>query len=88
MWEEVDRLKKEICELLTEKVKESMNYEESKKRSDLEKELQESKALVERAKRSKEQLKEYYAERKMEKMKIGTVASSEEYERMKKEYFE
>ena len=88
MWEEVDRLKKEICELLVEKVKESMNYEESKKRSELEKELQENKALVERAKRSKDQLKEYYAERNKERRKIGTIASPEEFEKMKKEYFE
>ena len=88
MWEQVDRLKKEICELLVEKVKESMNYEESKKRSELEKELQENKALVERAKRSKDQLKEYYAERKKERMKSGTIASPEEFEKTKKEYFE
>ena len=87
LWEEVDRLKKENCELLTQKVKESMKYEEVRKRSDLEKELTSSKKLVERAKRSRDQLREYYVERRKEKVETGAVASQEEFDRMKKEYF-
>ena len=87
MWEEVDRLKKEICELLVQEVKESMKYEEVRKRTDLEKELASSKLLVERAKRSKDQLREYYAERNRKKEEVKTVANEEEFERMKKEYF-
>ena len=87
MWEEVDRLKKENCELLVQKVKESMKYGEVRKRSDLEKELAASKLLVERAKRSRDQLREYYAERRKEKVETGAVASQEEFDRLKKEYF-
>ena len=87
MWEEVDRLKKELCELLTEKVKKSLNYDEARKRSEMEKELADSKALVERSKKSKDQLEEYYKERKEKKKECGAVASKEEFMRMKKEYF-
>ena len=87
-WEEVERLKKEICEILTKRVKESLNYEEVKKRTDLEKELSECKALVQRAKRSKDQLQEYYAEKRRKKSEAGKVASEEEFGKMKKEYFE
>ena len=88
LWEEESILKKEICELLAEKVKHEIQCRDDEKRQQLEKELEESRALVENAKRSKVMLTEYYEKRNKERASSGIVASEEMFKKMKEEYFE
>merc|ERR1719508_736752 len=56
---------------------------------ELKRKLSSSKEMVERAKKSREQLRELYSERSKEKMGTGrvTVADQEEFNRLREEYF-
>ena len=89
-WEQVDILKRENCVLLMEREKLHAELGEVKKSSrveELEKELVESRAMVQRAKVAKEQLRELYKERSQNKKVSGKDATREEFVRMREEYF-
>ena len=89
-WEQVDILKRENCVLLMEREKLHAELGEVKKSSrveELEKELVESRAMVQRAKVAKEQLRELYKERSQNKKVSGKEATREEFVRMREEYF-
>ena len=88
--EQVDILKREICALLVEREKLGAKLGEVKREGraqELERELAESREMVERAKVAREQLRELYDERRKNKKKDGREASKEEFNRLREEYF-
>eukprot|EP00092_Neocalanus_flemingeri_P026369 GFUD01028585.1.p1 GENE.GFUD01028585.1~~GFUD01028585.1.p1 ORF type:complete len:274 (+),score=136.09 GFUD01028585.1:57-878(+) len=89
VWEQVDVLKREICDLLVEREKLCCKVGEKKsgREDELRRELAESRQKVEGAKVAREQLRELYSERIKNKVTTGRVASKEEFNRLREDYF-